>query len=103
MQNRSSGNKPTIYNFGINGQSLRDEEAVAYARQAMFPNGSSRFFVRRGTLHSESGQLYNPRDSDWGRGGYELKEVNETAYQAYLNFLRSGNDIHYYRARRELS
>lgn len=101
MQNQSEG-KPVIQNLGIHGQPLREEDAVAYARIATYPTGFVRCWVRRGTLFSDSGKLYNPRESDWGRGGYELKEVTPDSYYAYLDFLRSGNDVHLRRAQREL-
>jgi len=101
MRNQSEG-RPIISNFGINGQKLRDEEGVAYARVANYPTGFARHWIRRGTLLSESGKLYNPRESDWGRGGYELKEVTDLAYEAYLQFLRSGNEVHLRRAQREI-
>ena len=101
------GNEESIDSKG--NPVVSDSSQKIYAKKIFRSDNSYRFYVRL----SNNGSLYNPV-SVYGeekyntfldrvvRDGVKFKEVNNKAFDMYLNFLRTKNIAWYYNTEREM-
>ena len=101
--NKKSESETVVINYGFNGGRVNDEpETFARCRR---DNGHARYFVSFLTDGPEAGRMRNTLSAHQddarnnrpiGRTGkylYELREVNEDAFESYMDFLNGGDEI----------
>ncbi len=87
-------------------------EGDVAAKEEVFSDGTSRYFVKRATVGFNAGNFYAPYgatakpndlaryDTQSGRRYYEYKAVGENVFSSYLEYLRSRNPAHLRQAER---
>jgi hypothetical protein len=91
--------------YGLHGKEVAVNLDKCFAKEITGGTGVTRFYIRVGTVGLEknkfidpNGLFYNAGDeqkfeSTRGERRYEFRQVNKEAFELYINFLKTGNQV----------